>query len=170
MTDKTIDKTRLKDSQGRPLTQGLFLEVAYDTKYAVYTKKDEDFEYEGVVYPSLKRLYLEMEDPIEYDFANKYLLNWQQWQRICNNKLFKKEIDSWREELELKIRAGALKGLADAAYSKDNVQAFKYLLEKGWEKRGAGRPTKKQQEHDESLKNAIANDYAEDIARTQRTH
>lgn len=162
-----MDKNKLKDSQGRALTQSLFLETNYDTRYAVYTLKEEDFEYEGVLYPSLKRLYLEFEDPIEYEFAKKYLLNWDQWQRICANKLFSKEVEKWREELELKIRSSALRGMSDAAYNKDNVQAFKYLLEKGWDKKVVGRPSKKAQEREQALQEAISKDYDEDFARLQ---
>ena len=57
-----IDKATLRDTKGRPLTQSLFLELGYNTQYAVYTLKDEDYNYEGKLYPSLKRLYLEMEE------------------------------------------------------------------------------------------------------------
>lgn len=160
-----IEKSKFKDSQGRALTQGLFLEHKYDTKYAVYTLKDEDFEYEGHIYPSLKRLYLEFEDPIEYDFANEHLLNWNQWKRITGNALFSDLVEQWREELNLKIRSGALRGMSDAAYGKDNVQAYKYLLEKGWEKRGVGRPSKKAQDKEDALRDSIANDYKDDLER-----
>ncbi|MFM0827351.1 hypothetical protein, partial [Klebsiella oxytoca] len=61
-----IDKKLLKDTMGRPLTQGLFLEIGYNTEYAVYTLEDEDKEYKGKTYPALKKLYLACEDPTEY--------------------------------------------------------------------------------------------------------
>ena len=63
-----MDKNSLKSTNGIPLTQSLFLEIGY-TDYAVFTLKDDDYEYKGRVYPSLKRLYLEMEDVGEYEFA-----------------------------------------------------------------------------------------------------
>ena len=66
-----IDKSRLVDGQGKPLTQSLFLEIGY-TDFSVYTLKDQDYEYNDKVYPSLKRLYLEMEDPTEYEFARMF--------------------------------------------------------------------------------------------------
>ena len=62
----------LPSSDGRPITQSLFLEIGY-TEHAVYTLKDDDYEYNGKVYPSLKKAYLELEDTTEYDFANQYL-------------------------------------------------------------------------------------------------
>ena len=37
-----VDKTKLKDSMGRPMTQALFLEIGYETDKAVFTLKDED--------------------------------------------------------------------------------------------------------------------------------
>jgi hypothetical protein len=80
-----IDKRRLKDKMGRPMTQALFLEIGYETDKAVYTLKDDDHTHNGVVYPSLKRLYLEMEDVVEYDFANTYLLGWSHWKRMNEN-------------------------------------------------------------------------------------
>lgn len=160
-----MDKTKLKDTSGRPLTQGLFLETKYDTTYAVYTLKDEDFEYQGVIYPSLKKLYLEFEDPIEYAFANRYLLNWDQWQRICNNKLYSKMIEGWREELDLKIRSQSLKGICDLAAESGNFQAYKFLMDKGWDKRAVGRPNTKAKAREEELLDQIANDYSDDIKR-----
>jgi hypothetical protein len=160
-----MNKSLLKDSSGRPLTQGLFLETKYDTTYAVYTLKDEDFIYQGKTYLSLKRLYLEFEDPVEYAFANQYLLNWDQWQRICNNKLYSKMINGWREELELKIRSQSLKGICDLAAEAGNFQAYKFLMNKEWDKRAAGRPSTKAKAREDELLDQIANDYSEDIKR-----
>ena len=162
-----IDKSRLRDTQGRPLTQALFLETDYDTSYAVYTTKDEDHEYKGVVYPSLKRLYLEMEDVIEYDFARTYLLGWRHWQRICRNKALLSMVEDWRTELELQIRSQAFKDVLDACSTEKSLQASKYLLERGWVKRGPGRPVETVKETDEALVRRIETDYASDIARFQ---
>ena len=50
-----IDKSKLKATNGVPLTQGLFLEIQYG-EFAVFTLKDEDYEYNGKIYPSLKNL------------------------------------------------------------------------------------------------------------------
>lgn len=49
-----IDKNKLRDTMGRPLSQALFLEVGYNLEYAYFTLKDEDHAYQGHVYPSLK--------------------------------------------------------------------------------------------------------------------
>jgi hypothetical protein len=51
-----------------------------------------------------------------------------------------KHIETWREELELKLASEGFKQILDQ--SENNVQATKWLIEKGWKKRGAGRPLK----------------------------
>jgi len=160
-----VDKAKLRDGRGRPLTQSLFLEVGYNTEFAVYTQKDEDYEYKGKVYPSLKRLYLEHEDPTEYDFACTYLLGWEQWQRICANKVFTKMVEKWRVELELKIRSQAVRDIIDQAQSEKGFQAAKWLADRGWDKRAAGRPTKEDVERETKIQADIAEEYEADVVR-----
>ena len=160
-----IDKNKLKDSGGRPLTQSLFLEIGY-TDMAVYTFKDEDHEYNGKVYPSIKRLYLEMEDPKEYQFATKYFLGWQHWKRLCENKLIRREIDEWREELELMLASRGVKDMISlCAGENGSFQAAKYLIEKGWDKRLAGRPSKAEIEKHAAIEKRLDDDFSADVLR-----
>ncbi len=160
-----IDKSKFIDSRGRPLTQGLFLELGYNTEFAVYTLKEFDHEYEGVVYPSLKQLYLREEDPVEYTFANKYLYNWEQWQRMCENKALKPHIESWRFELELKLSSQAVKDIILMTEDEKSFQARKYVAERAWNKRGVGRPKKDNSERDEAINNRLNSEYGEDATR-----
>jgi hypothetical protein len=157
-------KEQLLDTNGRPLTQGLFLEPVYNFQYAFYTLKDDDYTYKGKLYPSLKRLYLEMEDVTEYEFAKTYLLGWGHWIRIYQNKLFKKHIDEWREELEYKIRSRATKQMIDLA-AKGNYQASKWLIDRGWNTRGAGRPSKAEKEAHLKQDTKISEEYSADVLR-----
>ena len=159
-----IDKTKLIDTQGRPLSQSLFLELGYNKEYAYYTLKDQDHHWGGQTYYSLKRLYLAHEDAVEYDFANTYLLGWNQWQKICNNGQMAKHIESWREELELKMRSEAFKNILEMT-AEGSFQASKWLADKGWEKKGVGRPNTKAKEREDALLHSIENDYREDIKR-----
>lgn len=156
-----IDKATLRDTKGRPLTQSLFLELGYNTQYAVYTLKDEDYNYEGKLYPSLKRLYLEMEDVVEYDFATKYLLGWSHWKRLEENKLLTPHIDVWREELELKLRSQAVRDIIDMTADEKSFQAAKWIADKGWNKLGKGRPRTAEALKQEALLNSIEGDYSE---------
>jgi hypothetical protein len=156
-------RSELQDTQGRPLTQSLFLEVGYN-EMAVFTLKDIDWEWKGKIYPSMKRLYLIEEDPTEYAFANKYLLGWNHWQRLCNNKLTRKHIDEWRYELEMKLRSRAVKEMMAMA-RKGNAGASKWLADKGWEKRGAGRPTTLEVDREVKLHAVVNEEYNQDVVR-----
>ena len=72
--DKNLipDKSKLVDIRCNPLTQSLFLEIGY-TEYSVYTLKEDHHEYGGKIFPSLKKLYIDFEDPLDYTFASTYL-------------------------------------------------------------------------------------------------
>lgn len=158
-----MDKKLLTDGSGKPLTQGLFLEIGYGDS-ALYTLKDNDHEYNDKVLPSIKRLYLEMEDVTEYEFANKYFLGWSHWQRICNNKVLRKYIDDWRVELELKLRARAAKLMIDQA-SSGSYQAVKWLADRGWDVKKAGRPTREDVESEKKAMAKIESEYGSDVVR-----
>lgn len=153
----------LLDGQGRPLTQTLFLETTYDDR-AVYTLKDIDHEWNGRVLPSMRRLYLEVGDPTEYQFATKYLLGWKHWLRICENKALRKHVDDWRFELEVKLRSmGVAQSIKQAKGG--TWQAAKWLADRGWDQRGAGRPSKEDIEHEKKVRAAIADEFEADFAR-----
>lgn len=163
-----IDKSKLKDTGGRPLTQGLFLEVNYDEKYAVYTLKDEDYEYKGVVYPSLKKLFLLSEDPTEYAFAIKHLLGWQHWKRLNDNKMLAKYFEEWREELELKLRSQAIRDMQNLCSGENgNFGAAKFLADRGWDKKAVGRPSKSDVERHLAVEKRLDDEFSADVARLE---
>lgn len=164
-----IDKSKFVDSMGKLLTQALFLEVNYDDKFAVYTLKDYDHEWNGKVYPSLKKLFLLEEDPTEYIFATKHLAGWNHWKRICANKVLQKYTDEWREELEIKLRAQAIRALKDMCASENgNFQAAKFLADRGWDKRGAGRPSKAEIQRRAAVEKHIDNEFEADVVRMDK--
>jgi hypothetical protein len=109
----------------------------------VYTLKDVD--HEG--YPSLYRLYMEVGDPTEYEFAIKHLNGWHHWQMLCSLSWFKEFVDRWRWELELRIKSGAVKRIMEEANEgKSKFYANKFLVDGGWvakedSKTPVGRPS-----------------------------
>lgn len=160
-----IEKSRFLDVMGRPLTQSLFLELGY-SENAVYTLKEYDYPYKGKHYPSLKRLFLLEEDPTEYTFAEKHLLGWQHWKRLCENKAIAKHIEEWREELELKIRSQAVRDMMNMCASESgNYSAAKFLADRGWEKRAAGRPSKAEKDKHLRIEEKIEKEFAADVKR-----
>lgn len=160
-----VDKAAMVDSGGRFITQGLFLELGYGD-FAIYTMKDNHYEYKGKVYPSLKKLFIEFEDPTEYDFANKYLVNWKHWQRLYQNKAIRPYIDEMREELDLKVRAQAYRDMLALSTSESgNFSATKWLADRGWDKRQAGRPSKAEKEKEQRIADRLAEEFDADSAR-----
>lgn len=156
-------RSQMLDTSGRPITQSMFLEIGYSDA-AIYTLKDVDHEYNGKVYPSLKRLYLLEEDPTEYEFAVKYLLGWKHWQRICENKLIRRSINEWREELEIKLRSRAVREMVKSS-SNGKIVASKWLADKGWAQRGAGRPSKESVDSEKAFLASVAEEFSEDVLR-----
>lgn len=156
-------KADLVDAMGRPITQSLFLEIGY-SDHAVFTLKEDHYEYNGKVYPSLKRLFIEMADPTEYEFANKYLLGWRHWKRMDENKRLHIEFEGWREELHYKLRSQGISQMIAAAKC-GSVQAARWLAEKGYDKRQAGRPSKEEVAREIEFEKRVANDYGADVVR-----
>lgn len=146
------------------MTKALFFETTLADKSTVlYTLKEKDHIVDGVTYPSLHRLYLEVNDPTEYAFAVKYLDGWSHWETLCQCTWFKPYLKKWRTELELRMKSKALSRIMveSASASKNALAANRYLLEKGWEPQEGqgskrGRPTK------EDIKQA-----ASDLARAE---
>lgn len=162
-----IDKSKLVDTMGRPLTQSLFLEIGY-SDYAVYTLKEYDYPYKGKHYPSLKKLYIAEEDPTEYAFAEKHLLGWQHWKRLCENKVLGRHIEEWREELELKIRSQAIRDMVNmCANEGGNYSAAKFLADRGWDKRAPGRPSKAEQEKTLRVSERVQAEFDADVVRME---
>lgn len=131
-------------------TRGLFFETSEDSSTAVYTLKEQDHTIHGVTYPSLHRLYLEADDPTEYNFALTHLGGWSHWRDLLLCNWFKPYASKWRYELELRMKAKALANIRQMAEGsgREKFAANKFVVEKGWEpKEGQtkrGRPTKEE--------------------------
>ena len=144
MAEEALTHSKFHVPTGQLLYRGLFFETqGADKTTVVYTLKDRD--HEG--FPSLYRLYMEMDDPTEYDFAVTYLAGWDHWVKLCKCSWFKPYVKKWREELEVRTKARALRSIKDYAKSsgKEAYQANKFLVSNGWiEKKthGRGRPSK----------------------------
>ena len=135
-----------RSSNDRLKLSSLFLEPKYQED-ALYTLSDKDKEYKGKTYPSLYKLYVNMADVTEYNFANTYFESYQHWDELCSQDWFKPYVNRWRKELELKIKSQALVEIIKQASSEDPrkaLEASKYLYEKVYagDKNSRGRPSK----------------------------
>ena len=158
-----VDKSRFKNPSGAFYLRGIFFEeTGVDKSSVVYTLKEADH----LGYPSLYRLYMEANDPTEYNFAVSHLYSWSHWEALSQCTWFRPYLDAWRRELETKIRAESLVQIRATAKeaTPTGFQANKYLLESPWKavgefKRGRGRPTK-----------ADIQKAASDLARASQEH
>jgi hypothetical protein len=140
------ERSKFRTTSNTRYLKGLFFEQTLaDKSSVVYSLKDWD--HEG--FPSLYRLYMEMEDLTEYEFANKYLDGWEHWEMLCQCEWFKPFVERWRKELSLKIQAQALRAMRAEAMSssKNAFAANKFLVDRGWvdkteKSHGRGRPSK----------------------------
>lgn len=160
-----VAPNEMKDSKGQWRTHSLFWEWRRDNYTPIYTTKEEDLEIDGIVYKSLKKLYFSYNHlpGCEYDFAMEVLGSWQHWKRL-ENSFLRVLIAEWRDELDVRIKANAMKQIISQASHGEGssaITAAKYLSEKGYEPK-RGRPSKEEKERalkqDTALQNEIAND------------
>ncbi len=138
-----------RNANGVHLTKALFYEKTTDKRNVFYSLKDKDITIDGHTYPSLYRLYMEMEDITEFEFAEKYFENWEHWMLLCSLSWFSFRAIRFRHDLELKLKSQALSHIISVSRSstRDAYGASKYILEKGYEKNKAntvGRPSTEQ--------------------------
>lgn len=95
-----------------------------------------------------KKIYLDIDDPLEYSFYSKYFSSLEDWETLCNTSFFKPIILQWRKELEVRLRSKALRALREVALgdTRDSFIANKYLLDNFSKKetKGRGRPSKQE--------------------------
>jgi hypothetical protein len=138
---------KFKDTSNRWLTSGLFYGLRdYDLKFAQFCLDEEDRVVDGKELKSIKKLYLSCSDPTEYEFATKYLGGWSHWKALQDVNLLAPYIAAWRDELEIKLRADAIKQIAGLARTEKGYQAAKFIADCGWKIRPAGAPSKDEKE------------------------
>ena len=126
--------SKFKAGSGKWLTKGLFYETNRTAGLdPLYTLKDVD--HKG--FPSLRRLYMESNDPSEFAFATVHLGGWQHWKTLSEAVFFRPYIAQWREEMEQKMRSQsielALKISEDTGASASaRLNAAKFLANKGY--------------------------------------
>ena len=131
-------------------TKGLFYETSLpedrDSMGTAWTLKEDDHRADGKVYKSMKKMYIAMEDVTEYDFAQASVGSYKHWERLLESPIIRPHIDQWRKELNLKLKARAMKSIIKAATEDEKLsfQAMKYLADNDYlDKKGKrGRPSK----------------------------
>lgn len=161
----------LKDKDGRWRTASLFYEKRVDGLTPVWSLKDEDFEVNGIVYPSLKRIYFSFDHTpgLEYEFAMETFKSWDHWVKLCNSQL-RSIFAEWREELDIKLKANAIRSVIKATKRSDaaGVTASRYIAERGYASK-RGRPSKEELERTKRIEAGVEKELEEDLERMKLT-
>lgn len=113
-------------------TNALFKEYnVTEPELAIYTTASDDITENGKTYISIRKQYLLLEDPTEYEIASKYFDSWTHWKKVKESSKLKSDVEEWREELEVKLRSKGVKGVYHKALDGD-YQANKWLAERGF--------------------------------------
>jgi len=161
-----LDKSKFIDSRGHCLTQGLFWEYRHPDYEPTFCLKEDDVERQGKMYISMRRLYLEIGDVTEYEFAKQVLGSWDHWQKIQKSSLLMEHINEWRIELEIKLRSqaiGAMKTVAIEGGDK-GISSAKWIAEGKW-KGARGRPSKEEVTRERKIHAGIETDINDDYDR-----
>jgi hypothetical protein len=165
---EAIDLPPYKDVMGRWRTDSLFVEtispLARDDsgeqrfqKYTpMFTLREHDIRvdknspwyerYSDKMIPSLRRIYLEYNDPTEFKFAMEVFASTYHWKHLCGLSWFKPHVEEYRRTLAEKLRGIGIDHLVRIAEGTDPkfaLQAAKWLAEGSFESKGGkGRPSK----------------------------
>ncbi len=142
---KTVD-------YGRRPTRALFYEYKSPLVEPLYTVHFQDRTVNGVVYKSMRKVFIDLGDPTEWAFVQKVCHgDWAYWavlQRALNSYILKPKkdnVDRWRKELEIKLRSDALLTIyrdAKSDLSQSSVSSAKWLAEGKYKlKEPTGAPT-----------------------------
>tara|TARA_R100000781_G_scaffold114004_2_gene83788 strand:+ start:476 stop:1009 length:534 start_codon:yes stop_codon:yes gene_type:complete len=158
-------KDSLKDSRNRYRTMSLFREFYLSEVEPLWTLQDEDPQ--GVL-PSLKKLYMDIGDPTEYEFALQAFGSWKHWIKIKSSKNIKVHLEDWPIELEVKLRSEGIKGVIKEAESgKAKFNAAKFLANADWKASTSkrGRPSKEEVERERKIAAKLNSEFSEDAER-----
>lgn len=141
---------QFKDIKGCWRVHSLFYEWNITDYVSLFTIHNEDRIENGIPYRSLYKIYMSYSHVpgSEYEFATKELGGWEHWLRLCSaGKNIVELIQQWRDELEVRIRAGAIKSMMTNALEPTAVgaNAAKWLAEKGYAPK-RGRPSKEERQ------------------------
>lgn len=141
MFDYKANKPLLCDAGGRRLTTGLFEELQAADTVSKPVFKLSDW----------REVYLKVGDPTDYKAAMELIGDWDHWQLLANNPVFKAHLDEWRKEVIAAIKSEAIQTLIKHSKGINGTSAAKYLAEHGYvEKPKKSRQTKKTDTDDET--------------------
>lgn len=154
---------KFKDQLGRWRTKSLFVEFCdHATLTPLFCLSDDKMD--GDKYINLHKVYLEESDPTEYKVATKYFGGWDHWESLKKSFFVRPYLDKFKKELDIKLISEGVEKQRELA-KKGNVNAAKWLAEKGFGKRKAGAPSKAEVEGERKIQAAVESDIEDDLQR-----
>jgi hypothetical protein len=147
---------KFKDSMNRWVTSGLFKELATRNPEFICMTLEEGRE-----------RFIACGDPTGIAFADKHLGGYQHWKALKNCKALERYIGEWEEELEVRLMADSLQSIIKSSEN-DHYQASKFLIDRGWKKRRAGKPTKDEVERETRVQAKLKESWNADVKRIKR--
>ncbi len=138
----------LKDKMGRYITSGLFKETAQGRGEYVIFNLD-----------AAKDLFVNLEDPTGYLFSQEHLADYKHWVMLKESPALSHHILVWEDELEVKLRCKGLQRIIKDSGKEKGYQAAKYLVDAGWNKLPAGRPTKAAIKRESKMRASIYDEF-----------
>ena len=142
---KIPSKAPYKDKMNRFFTVGLFADALTcpDRESAPFTLLADK---PGKV--SVRRTFVEMNDPTGYKWAMKYLDSYQHWENLMKLDWFKEAYNVWMRELHAKMRSDAILKIQHIANDEETsdsqrLAASKYLAERPYEQADLNKAEKK---------------------------
>jgi hypothetical protein len=162
----------LRANNNARYTQALFLEYARENVQPSFTVKNEHVEKQGVVYPSLRRVYMECMDPTEEQFvAQVFDGDWEHWQRIKDNDILRTALkyEEWEEELSIKLRSFGIRSVINEVRNngRSSFSAAKWLAEGQWKGTKRGRPSNDEKARIAREERELYKELQDDLKRVQ---
>lgn len=155
----------LKDKMGRWRTGSLFLETCIEGFTPIFTLKD--YDHRGCY--SLKKIYMTYDHVpnLEYEFALDVFGSWDHFKRL-EKSVLRQSLKEWRDELEIKNAAKAIKNLISISQQENaaGASSARYLAEKGYVVK-RGRPSKEEVERQRKIEAGVEKDLEDDLERLQ---
>lgn len=156
-----------KSDQGQWLTRALFFDLMQDVRL-------EDWVYQPVFtlyedrkgYINARKTFVELGDPTGYQWAMKYLGDWNHWLKLMKAPWFVAAYETWISELNTKLKSEAIGTIREiaAVEGKSQLPAARFLaeLEKSSQR---GRPSKAEVDANLKRQTKVLEQEDEDLAR-----
>ena len=161
------------DVMGRFRTTSLFWEWRGNNDKAdkyppLFTTKPVDHTVNGITYRSLKAVYFSYDHvpELEYEFAMDVFGSWDHWVYLSTKSQLKHDISNWRLELEIRIKAEAMRTmLLQAKDTEKGLSAARMII--GDEHKGSkrGRPSKEEVARNTKIAAGVRDTLQDDMER-----